>query len=375
MDARLKETSTTPESCCGSVDHPTVMPAKPQTFVVGAIKTAIGEVPLISASLTAADRWGGIKARWKIGRMNYIVQPGLYAIGAPDKNSPALVTANYKMSFDILRRELSGRSAWIMVLDTRGINVWCAAGKGTFGTLELLNRTESCGLSQVIKHRTLILPQLGAVGVAAHQVRSLSGFRVVYGPVRAKDLPAFLDNGMKATAKMREKTFSAGERIVLIPVELVPVLAKSLIILPAFFLVGGLIGPGPFLTAALTHGIMAAWAVLCTILAGAVLTPALLPWLPGRAFSLKGLLAGLLAAAALVAFTWPDAATPSQRFEILSWVLMISAGAAFLAMNFTGASTFTSLSGVRKEMRWAVPMEIAAVVAGLGLWAGSLLLA
>ena len=66
--------------------------------------------------------------------MNYKVDPGLYAIGNPNERSPVLVTANYKMSFDNLREALPGRDAWILVLDTRGINVWCAAGKGTFGT-------------------------------------------------------------------------------------------------------------------------------------------------------------------------------------------------------------------------------------------------
>jgi len=391
MDAQLKEkTSTAPESCCPKaplsdmqsvpscccgVDDRTVPPTLRQTFVVGTVGTPMGEVPLVSASLMTADRWGGIKARWKVGRMNYRVQPGLYAMGSPNEDSPVMVTANYKMSFDFLRRELAGRNTWIMVLDTGGINVWCAAGKGTFGTVELVNRIETCGLSKVVKHRTVILPQLGAAGVAAHQVLRGSGFRVVYGPVRAKDLPAFLDNGLKATAKMREKTFTVRERIVLIPVELVAALPKSLIVLPGFFLVGGMLGPGPFRTTAAAHGILAAWAVLCTVLAGAVLTPILLPWLPGRAFSIKGLWAGLLTAALLVGFTWPDAAAPSQRLEILAWVLMISAGAAFLGMNFTGSSTITSLSGVKKEMRWAVPVEIAAVVSGLGLWAGSLLLA
>jgi len=40
-------------------------------------------------------------------------------------------------------------------------------------------------------------------------------------------------------------------------------------------------------------------------------------------------------------------------------------------MNFTGASTYTSLSGVKKEMRWAVPLEIVGGVAGLTLWVGS----
>jgi acetyl-CoA decarbonylase/synthase complex subunit gamma len=40
-------------------------------------------------------------------------------------------------------------------------------------------------------------------------------------------------------------------------------------------------------------------------------------------------------------------------------------------MNFTGASTYTSLSGVKREMRWALPLEIAAGIIGLCLWFGS----
>jgi hypothetical protein len=39
--------------------------------------------------------------------------------------------------------------------DTKGINVWCAAWKGTFGTEELIRRIETSGLAAVVSHRTL----------------------------------------------------------------------------------------------------------------------------------------------------------------------------------------------------------------------------
>lgn len=90
--------------------------------------------------ITFSDRLGAWKARWGIGRMNYRVEPGLYRLGKPDRRSPVFVSANYKMSFDILRSSLAGRDCWILVLDTKGINVWCAAGKGTFGPMELMGR-------------------------------------------------------------------------------------------------------------------------------------------------------------------------------------------------------------------------------------------
>ena len=51
--------------------------------------------------------------------MRYSVAPGLYAVGAPDRESDVLVTANYKLSFDTLRRELKGFNAWVLVLDTK----------------------------------------------------------------------------------------------------------------------------------------------------------------------------------------------------------------------------------------------------------------
>jgi len=339
--------------------------------VEDSIETRVGTVPRISSTLALADRWGTVKARWGVGRMRYTIEPGLYALGKPDEQAPVLITANYKMSFDRLREALPGRHAWILVLDTNGINVWCAAGKGTFGTEELVRRIESSGLEQIVAHRELILPQLSGPGVAAFQVKKLSGFKVIYGPIKATDLPAFLDAGLKATPEMRRKTFTIKERTVLVPVELVSTLKWALIILPAFFFLGGLGGQAGFWSSALNHGLLAMVALLCAVAAGAVLTPILLPWLPGRAFSLKGLAMGLITAIILTVLGAGNFRDLAGRVEILAWFLIIPAITAYLAMNFTGASTYTSLSGVKKEMKWAVPIEIAAGAAGLFLWLGS----
>ena len=307
--------------------------------------------------------------------MHYRVDPGLYALGNPDETSHVLVTANYKMSFDSLREVMPGRDAWILVLDTNGINVWCAAGKGTFGTGNLVRSIQACGLGQIVSHRKLVLPQLAGPGIAAHQVKRLSGFEVIYGPIRAVDLPAFLDSNMKATPKMRVKTFTMRERAVLIPIELVAALKAALIIIPLLLILSGLIGPAGFLANIYNHGIMAMLAVLAAVLAGTIFTPILLPWLPGRAFSLKGLFLGLAVSVVFMAFyahvltSWPG------RLEICSFLFIIIAMVMYLAMNFTGASTYTSLSGVKKEMRWAVPVEISAGALGLGLWIWALIMA
>lgn len=314
---------------------------------------------------------GGFKARWGINRMHYTVEPGLYALGKPDERSQILVTANYKMSFDKLRQALPGRNVWILVLDTKGINVWCAAGKGTFGTAELVGRIALTGLSQIVSHRELILPQLSGPGIAAHQVKKLSGFKVIYGPIRAKDLPTFLDTGHQATPEMRFKTFTTRERLVLVPMELVKALKVGLLILPILFVLALVGRSGEGWMNGLSHGLFSALAFLTAILAGAVLTPLFLPWLPGRAFSIKGLIPGCLTAAILLLFRWGDWITLGNRLEIVAWLFLMPAVSAFLAMNFTGASTYTSLSGVKKEMRWALPLEMGAGALGLILWLGS----
>jgi len=342
-----------------------------QPFVTGSILTPSGSVPQILSTLTWRDHLGTFKARWGIGRMHYTVHPGLYAFGEPNETSPVLVTANYKMSFDKLRKELEGRNLWILVLDTKGINVWCSAGKGTFGTMELVSRIESSGLSKVVSHRELILPQLAGPGVAAHQVKKLSGFKVVYGPIRSKDLPTFLDNGREATPEMRLKTFTTLERMVLIPLELVSAMKIGLVLMGILFFLAFIWKSREGMTIALNHGLFSALAFFSAIVAGAILTPLLLPWLPGRAFSLKGFSLGFIVSLLLLVFRFNELGTWTGRFEVLAWILLIPALSAYLAMNFTGASTYTSLSGVKKEMRWALPFQFGAGVIGLILWVGS----
>ena len=345
-----------------------------QPFVSGSILTSAGLLPQVSSTLSRLDHWGTIKARFGVFRMDYSVSPGLYALGNPHDNSPVLVTANYKMSFDRLREALPGRDVWILVLDTDGINVWCAAGKGTFGTDELVGRIKSSGLANIVKHRKLIMPQLGAPGVAAHIVAKLSGFKVKYGPVRAEDLPAYLDAGSKATTQMRIMTFPLKERAVLIPIELMEALKAFLIIAPVLLIVSGIIGPAGFWNNAGSYGFFAVLAMLCAIVSGAVLSALLLPYLPGRAFSIKGLFIGMVTSLTLLYLRnislqgWPG------RIETLAWLLIIPAISAFLAMNFTGASTYTSLSGVKKEMRWALPLQIVAITVGMITWIGAILI-
>ncbi len=305
--------------------------------------------------------------RWGLGRERYRVAPGVYAVGTPNDRSPVLISANYKMSFDILRRSLDGLDAWILAIDTKGINVWCAAGKGTFSTREIVHRVKSCALERTVSHRTLIVPQLGAPGVAAQQVKHDCGFSVVYGPVRAMDLKAFLAADMHATAHMRQVTFSTLDRLVLTPVELTSMLKPALWATLALFIGGG-IGPDLFSFAtAWNRGTVALGSLLSGIIAGAVAVPVLLPWIPGRAFAFKGALFGLLVSLLMLT----GIGTSSSLPENLALLLALPAVSSYCAMNFTGSTTFTSPSGVEKEMRYAIPGQLAALLLAGACWIGA----
>jgi acetyl-CoA decarbonylase/synthase complex subunit gamma len=306
--------------------------------------------------------------------MRYRVEPGLFAAGSPGNDSPVLVTANFKMSFDRVRSHLAGIDAWILVLDTEGINVWCAAGGGKFSTDRLVKGIEEARLKEVVAQGTLVLPQLSAPGVCAHEVKRLSGFPVVYGPVRASDIPAFLASDMVATGEMRRVSFDLAERAVLIPVEIV---TSAKYLLPAalfLFLLPGIGGGGYILSRAVSVGSFSVGVFFWAFIGGAVLAPLFLPWLPGRSFSFKGAFLGLILSGIYALYAWGDPGSYLHLATMVSWLLMIPAVTSFLSMNFTGSSTYTSLSGVRKEMRYALPVQVVFALAGIGLWLAGVLL-
>jgi hypothetical protein len=327
----------------------------PARFVTGYVTAGARKIPRVSTRLSRADRIGGWRVRWDIGRMGYTVVPGLYGVGSPTPASPVMVTANYKLTFDALRSRLEGIDAWILVLDTKGINVWCAAGKGTFGTEELVARAAAVKLADVVSHRRLILPQLGATGVSAPVVRRQSGWQVTWGPVEARDIPAFLSAGGKKDADMRTVQFRLRDRMVIAPVELV----RSWPLFLGAAAAAGLLAI-PFAGGYAARALGLFLPLAGAILAGTIVFPALLPFLPFRAFALKGALLGALWGAA-ASFAVHASAAGAAALVLLSAPIV-----SFLAMNFTGSSTFTCQPGALLEVkRGFIPM-ISSLVLGLG---------
>lgn len=353
-------------SCCGAVGAaaadgqccpaPAQRPVEPNDL----------SIRKVSAEWSLKERIEHFRCRVGGLRMRYLTAPGLYAVGEPDGKSDVFVSANYKLSFDILRRALKGLNAWILVLDTRGINVWCAAGKGTFGTDELVKRIFEARLYERVEHRRIIVPQLGAPGIAAHVVQKQTGFRVHYGPVEASDIRAYVGAGYKAAGDMRLKRFPVADRLALVPMELIPAMKYYAVYALLVLIISGAGSSGVSFTNAWSKGVPLLFLGFAAVAAGTVITPLALPWLPFRSFAVKGWFAG--AAVTLVALMGGLAARTGAVFVAFSCILFPLA-ASYVALQFTGASTYTGMTGVRKEMKYAMPVYIAGAVVSIALLA------
>ncbi|UCD19267.1 MAG: carbon monoxide dehydrogenase [candidate division WOR-3 bacterium] len=305
-----------------------------------------------TSSITLIDRMQHILARAGLRRSRFRIRPGLYALGDPNSNSQVFVTANYGLSFDTLRSALSNIDCYILVLDTKGINVWCAAGKGTFGTEELIRRIGEVKLKDHVTHDILILPQLGASGVAAHEIERRTGFKVEYGPVRANDILQYLQNHA-ATPNMRRVTFNFMDRLILIPVELTHVFLPTIILMALLYFLSG---PIPALTVPLV------------VIAGLLVFPLLIPWIPTPNFSTKGFLLGSMVAVPLfllALISFPPAIWWKKLGVALPYLLIVPSLVAFITLNYTGATPFTSKSGVKREIFAFFPIMFWMFLAGV----------
>jgi hypothetical protein len=326
-------------------------------WIVGTLATAAGFISRISTDLYSADYWAHVKCRTSAFRNSFTVTPGLYAVGTPARDSDIFVSANYKLSFDALRKALKGLNAWVLVLDTKGINVWCAAGKGTFGTDELIRRISMTNLDKIVNHKKIIVPQLGAPGISAHEVKKATGFRVCYGPVRAEDIGTYITSGYRATREMRRVMFPWIDRLILTPMEINPVMKKYYpwyaLIMFVFF---GLQQGGISFKDASAGGLPFLLLGLMSVLAGALFTPLLLPFIPFRSFAIKGWITGMLSIYLSIKIT--GIISPPDRALLMFAYLFFPLASSYIALQFTGSTTFTGMSGVKKELKISIPLYI-----------------
>jgi SAM-dependent methyltransferase len=243
---------------------------------------------------------------------------GLYRIGSPDRRSPVLVTGNYELTVRRLVAAIDGAvDCWLVVANSRGINVWCAAGGGHFTAEDVIAAIKTSGVTEVVDHHALILPQLCANGVDGWKIRQETHWGVHWGPVRASDIPAYLNNGRKKPEAMRHVEFPLKARLEMTTVTLI-FYAVLLIILFLIFW-----RPYALLLLGLTAAIAYFYGVF-------------LPWIPGRDGLGKGGVLTALTLAGLVIWSlgWGHLSVPA----LLNWSLGLGFLAFFVGAEFQGMS-------------------------------------
>ncbi len=156
---------------------------------------------------------------------------------------------------------------------------------------------------------------------------------------------------------MRSVTFTLKERAVLIPVELVLFWKNLIYMLLTVFLLSALALLMQDKTVAAATAVFYCTVTLLGITCGAVLFPLLLPFLPFTQFWINGaLIGGVISALNLLIHPGLSPLTLSAGFL---WCTTLS---SFMAMNFTGSTPYTSLSGVEKEVKTALPFLIGGTV-------------
>jgi ferredoxin len=159
---------------------------------------------------------------------------GLFPVGDPDESSPVIVTGNFSLTIRRVRRALRGQNLWLLVANSDGINVWCAADGGIFTHHRVIDAIKVSELGSRVEHRQVILPALSASGVDLENIREDTGFRAHFGPVYARDIPAYLEGRKKKTETMRRFDFGPRHRLDMFLAMNFPIYLLVAIVLAAF---------------------------------------------------------------------------------------------------------------------------------------------
>jgi len=138
---------------------------------------------------------------------------GLIKIGHPDENSPVFLTCNYHLTVERVKSALKGMNAYLLVANTKGDNVWCSATGGHFTNHSVVSVLKTSGIENLVKHKRVILPQLAATGIEGKIIQKKTGWKVIWGPVYAKDIPVFVRRNFKKSFEMNKVEFPFVQRI------------------------------------------------------------------------------------------------------------------------------------------------------------------
>jgi ubiquinone/menaquinone biosynthesis C-methylase UbiE len=269
------------------------------------------------------------------------VEPGLYRVGEPDRKSPVLVTGNFDLTVRRVVRALDGKvDCWLLVADSSGINVWCAAGGGYFTADKVIAAVRASGVQEVVDHHALILPQLCANGVDGQRIRKELHWGVHWGPARAEDIPAYLASSRQKTDAMRWVTFPLKSRLEMVLVTL------------------GFYGLLILVPVALFWRNMF-WPVSFSMIGLSFFYAVTMPWLPGRDGLAKSVPLAVIALAGLFVYSSFSGHLPSRR--LFNWTVGLVGLSVFTGAELQGMSPL--MRG--EQSNWTWEAVIGAVLAAV----------
>lgn len=271
------------------------------------------------------------------------VRPGLYRVGEPDREAPVLVSGNFDLTVRRVVKAIDGQvDAWLLVADSAGVNVWCGAGGGYFTAEDVIAAVKSSGLAEAVNTRALILPQLAANGVDGWTIRRQLGWRVHWGPVRAEDIPPYLDNRCEKTDAMRRVRFPLKSRLEMVTVTLG--FYALMILLPVAILWRGMF-----------------WPITASLLGLSYFYAVVHPWLPGRDGLLKSIPLTLIALIGLLVYATLVEPLPTPR--LFNWAVGLTGLSVFTGAELQGMSPF--MRGEQANWGWEA---LIGLILGLIYW-------
>jgi SAM-dependent methyltransferase len=286
-------------------------------------------VPEVATTLGWRDYVANVACELSLYSTFFRVEPDLYRVGNPGPTSPLFVTANFVLTFNLVRRALRGMDAYVLVIDTRGINVWCAAGAGKFDAREVALSHRAFRVAEVPHRTPAVLPKLSATGVSRPELEDVYGVAAAYGPVYIRDVPAYVAAGYRKTPAMNRVDWG---------------LAKRMEVTWFFALMNAAIAALPL---AVFHRLYSPLAV-AAVAAISLLVGALFPWLPTRLYSIKGLAAAALTAVPLLAYKWLGGAGAASLGK---WGIFLAFAGILLGLEYSGNTSVSSPSQVREEFK------------------------
>ncbi|OIQ31593.1 MAG: hypothetical protein BM562_07000 [Alphaproteobacteria bacterium MedPE-SWcel] len=144
---------------------------------------------------------------------NFPCTLGLRRIGNPDDRSPVFLSGNYTLTVHRLLKVLAPFDCYLLVANSKGSNVWCAAGMNEYNEYDVIDAINVSNLKDMVAGRRIIAPPYAAPGIDVEEVTRQTGFKLAWGPTHLDDIPDYIRANYRRTSEMTLAQFGFIDRM------------------------------------------------------------------------------------------------------------------------------------------------------------------